>query len=347
MVQILNEQEFESRIVSKYIDVVGAKLGGHVIGFSDEFFAEASNLNQPGQPIRDLSKFVPSGKWYDGWETRRHNTEEADWVVFRLGVALARLIGCEVNTAFFSGNHAPEISVEAVRLSDKEAADEKDTQKWKWESVIEKTECGPNQRFFFARDSETQHSYTHVRLRMYPDGGIARFRLYGKVVFDTAAVAAASASLETNILDVAAAVHGGIVTAASNQNFSPASNVLLPHRGHDMSDAWETLRLRTPGHTDWVEVQLGAPACVKSIVVDTANMLGNFPQKINVRAVNCPDGRLPPHDQWDLIVPDSKTLAGIEHEYEVSGNKTYTHALCTLIPDGGIKRFRVFGEVML
>lgn len=344
MAQVLDQDQFESKISSKYTDVVGAKLGGEIVACSNEFFAEASNLIQPGNAIQDLSRFVPTGKWYDGWETRRHNTEEADWVVIKLGVALARLIGCEVDTAFFKGNHAPHISVEAVRLTEDEA-EKSDPLKWAWEAVIDKHECGPSARHFFALSEETKDNFTHVRLRMYPDGGIARFRLYGLVVFDPEAVQAATEKLGSSVLDVAAAVHGGVVVGASNQNFSPASNILLPGRGHDMLDGWETLRLRAPGHVDYAEVKLGAPAKIERVVVDTANFIGNFPQYIDIRAVNAKDGKLPPHSEWDLIVPKSKTLADIEHEFAVDGKKTYTHALLTMIPDGGVKRFKVFGVV--
>lgn len=336
MVLILTPEEFQKQIVLKYTDVIGEKLDGAVVRFSDEWFAGAENLIKPKAPIRDATRFTHAGAWYDGWETRRHNTEEADWVVIRAGVASARIIGCEVDTAFFNGNHAPHISVEGVSLADeKDLNDEGLT----WEPIIEKTECGPSQRHFFVREAITDASYTHFRLRMYPDGGIARFRLYGTVV----PVAAKDA---TAVLDTASVKNGGVAVDVSDQHFGSADNLLLPGRGHDMSDGWETKRSRTPGHVDWVVIRLGAPTSIKNIVVDTAHFRGNFPQKINVKAYS---GDSPPafdSAEWTTVVPDSKTGPDAEHTYEVTDSTPYSHVLLTIIPDGGVKRIRVNGTMV-
>ena len=179
MAQVFSEKDFHDKIVLNYTDVIGEKLGGKVLKFSDQWFAEAANLIKPKAPIRDATRFVFAGAWYDGWETRRHNEAEADWVIIKLGVSSANIIGAEIDTAFFNGNHAPFISVEGVQLLD----DNVDSiQEQDWEIIISKVECGPSQKHFFVRDSVTDKNYTHVRLRMYPDGGIARFRLYGSVV---------------------------------------------------------------------------------------------------------------------------------------------------------------------
>lgn len=322
----VSEEVFYHDIVNNYTDVINEKVGGKVVLFSDEFFAEASNLITAGDPIQDKTRFVPTGKWYDGWETRRHNTEEADWVVFQVGVASAQLVGVEVDTAFFSGNHAPAISVEA-------AVDENS----EWESIISKIECGPSQRHFFVKPSGlTENSYTRVRLRMYPDGGIARFRVYGKVVPVFSANATA--------IDVASVENGGVAIQCSDQHFSRASNLLLPGRGNDMSDGWETSRSREEGHFDWVIIRLGKLSSIQNVVIDTAYFRGNFPQQINVKAIKFEDeSKLTIDSEWIEIVPNSKTTADKEHEFEVSKQDQYTHVLVSIIPDGGIKRVRVIG----
>lgn len=340
MAKVLSEKEFQDKIVAQYTDVIGEKLGGKVLKFSDEWFAEAANLIKPKAPIFDANKFVPAGKWYDGWETRRHNTEEADYVIFKMGVASAKLVGCEIDTAFFNGNHAPHISVEAVFLSEDE--DIESLLESKWESVIPKTECGPSQKHFFTRDAITDASYTHVRLRMYPDGGIARFRLYGSVV------PVLPSDLST-VLDMASVLNGGVAIDRSDQHFGTADNLLLPGRGHDMSDGWETKRSREPGHVDWVVFRLGALTKISSIVVDTLHFRGNFPQKVNVKAIKVgKDSDVPRFDSkdWNLLVPDSKTGADKLLEFKVSGDEVYSHVLFTIIPDGGVKRVRVFGNIV-
>ncbi|CAK9440450.1 uncharacterized protein LODBEIA_P45500 [Lodderomyces beijingensis] len=335
MAKILDQEQFQKQIVSQYTDVIGEKVGGEIVSFSDEWFAQAENLIKPKAPIRDATRFVYAGAWYDGWETRRHNTEEADWVIFKFGVSSARLIACEVDTAFFNGNHAPFVSVEAIQNFDGDLSNVKDAD---WETIIPKSECGPSQKHFFARDQETQKNYTHARLRMYPDGGIARFRLYGSVVPVT------SKSSNESVVDYASVKNGGVAIRVSDQHFGTADNILLPGRGHDMSDGWETKRSRTPGHTDWVIVRLGAPAKLQEIVVDTAHFRGNFPQKINVAgALVESEDDIENADCWKTIVPDSKTTADKEHFFKVIDDSTFSHVKLTIIPDGGVKRFRVFG----
>jgi allantoicase len=326
----VTQEQFYADVVDNYTDVINELVGGEVLSFSDEWFAESKNLIKPGAPIQDLAKFIPAGKWYDGWETRRHNTEEADWVIFKMGVDSAQLIGCEIDTSFFSGNYAPHISVEA--------ATDVVGDSYNWEPVIDKVECGPTRRQFFVRPCGlTKKSYTHVRLRMYPDGGIARFRLYGKVnpVF--------SANSNESV-DFAAVGNGGVAIKCSDQHFSRASNILLPGRGHDMSDGWETFRSRAPGHTDWVIVRLGATTVINKVVVDTAYFRGNFPQKVKVLAINTDNEKdLTPDSKWVEIVAPSKTVADKEHDFAVTDKNKYTHVILHLIPDGGVKRLRVFG----
>lgn len=332
MVKVIGEKEFHEQIVCNYTDVIGEKLGGKVLKFSDEWFAAAENLIKPKAPIRDATRFTHAGAWYDGWETRRHNVEEADYVIFKAGVSSAKIIGCEVDTAFFNGNHAPFISVEGANLTNDEL---KDVQ---WESIIDKIECGPLQKHFFVRDSITDSNYTHFRLRMYPDGGIARFRLYGSVV------AIFPQDLST-IVDFASVKNGGVAIDYSDQHFGSADNLLLPGRGHDMSDGWETKRSREPGHVDWVIIKLGTLTNIKEIVIDTAHFRGNFPQKINVKGIKADKVPVKTAKEWQTLVPDSKTGADQEHSYKIDNKDSFSHVLVTIIPDGGVKRVRVLGTV--
>lgn len=339
MVHILSETEFHDQIVCKYTDVIGEKLGGKILKFSDEWFAAAENLIKPKPAIRDATRFTHAGAWYDGWETRRHNTEEADYVILKTGVSSAKIIGCEIDTAFFNGNHAPHISVEGINLT---SDSDINWDSVKWDSIIEKVECGPSQKHFFVRDSITNENYTHIRLRMYPDGGIARFRLYGTVI------PIHPTNLSTT-LDLASVNNGGVAIAYSDQHFGSADNLLLPGRGHDMSDGWETKRSREPGHVDWVIIKLGALTDIKKIIIDTAHFRGNFPQKINVKGIKVSsDSEVPAFNssKWSELVGDSKTGPDKEHEYDVTPESEFSHVLLTIIPDGGVKRVRVIGNIV-
>ncbi|SCU78427.1 LAME_0A04456g1_1 [Lachancea meyersii CBS 8951] len=340
-------EQFLSAVTEQHmaVDVVGRKLGGLVLSCSDEWFAEAKNLVEPKAPIRDATRFVHAGAWYDGWETRRHNTAEYDWVILQMGVAAAHIVGCEVDTAFFNGNHAPAISVEALYAENHgiESGEilENDP---RWKEVIPSKECGPSQRQFMLRDQATTEKYTHIKLKMFPDGGIARFRLYGRVVPPADLQAG---SISGSPIDLASACNGGVALKVSDQHFGSADNLLLPGRGHDMSDGWETKRSRSPGHVDWAIIQLGKRTTkLTSVVVDTAHFRGNFPQYITVHGLDNSGSNEPPkHDdpRWFTLVDKSKTGPDLEHTFDLDNVASATHVKLTIIPDGGVKRIRVFG----
>lgn len=327
-IQKVSKQDFDEA-TAHYTCVSSGSLGAEVLGYSDQWFAEATNLIKPGPPVYEV-RFVPSGRWYDGWETRRHNTEPSDWVVIKLGVNSAKILGVEVDTAYFNGNHAPAISVEGSN-------DEGKT----WHEIIAKHECGPSQPHYFLRtEGLTSEAYSHLKLHMYPDGGIARFRAYGEPV-------PVFPKDKEEEIDMAAITNGGVTIAVSDQHFSSADNLLLPGRGIDMSDGWETSRSRVPGHTDWAIVKLGAPTLISEITVDTAFFRGNFPQSIKVLALNAAsndEAKAASDEKWVEIVGQSKTSADQEHRYTVEYQQPATHVKLVMIPDGGIKRLRVIGK---
>jgi allantoicase len=325
-------------------DLVLAPLGTKILSTSDEWFAAAENLFTPTPPVRKIGVFTHAGAWYDGWETRRHNTQPFDWVVMRLGVASGRVAGVEIDTAFFDGNHAPEVSVQGVFFpSEKDEEVSKDGFAG-WKDILSKQECGPNQRQAWKLPQETEEAYTHIRLCMWPDGGIARFRLFGTAqpVFPEDVNA---------VFDLAATVNGGIAVSCSDQHFGRIENLLLPGRGKDMGDGWETKRTRGV-HVDWTIIKLGTTGTIDKIVVDTAHFRGNFPKEVQVfAAAKSPTGLSPRADdkQWVEVLSPQATGPDKEHEYgqdiltNVQG-KNYAYVKLVIIPDGGVKRIRVFGK---
>lgn len=265
--------------------------------------------------------------------------------MIRLGVAAGRIRGFEVDTAHFNGNHAPAVRIQAA--FELEENDEKigGAGYTGWTTLLERTECGPSQRHAWDLGRLSKEKYTHVRLCMYPDGGIARFKVFGVVepVLPKAGVE----------FDLASVQMGGRVTSCSDQHFSRADNILLPGRGKDMGDGWETKRSRGE-HVDWAVVKLGAPGLINSVLVDTLHFRGNFPREVAIYAAKVegaatgePDGK--DAKLWTQIVSPKKTSADKEHVFgkdvlqDVEG-KTYTHIKLVMIPDGGVKRIRVFGQ---
>ncbi|KAL8689556.1 MAG: hypothetical protein Q9218_004795 [Villophora microphyllina] len=335
--------QIDSTFGSTCIDLISSALSSSIIACSDEWFAPASNLINPKPPILKPGVFVDTGKWYDGWETRRHNPEPYDWVIVKLGVASGRVKGVEVDTAFFDGNHAEGVEVQGCYEVEKDA-DEKVVGKdyTGWRQVLGHQKCGPTQRHAWTVDDGNE--ITHVRLCMFPDGGIARFRLYGHVipVFPT--------SVEQEV-ELSSAIMGGMALSASEEHFgSSKSNLLLPGRGVDMGDGWETSRSRVKGHVDWVIVRLGAKGQIKRIIVDTAFYKGNFPQSVNIEACDCGGEKTANAEdaRWTEVVGLQRLGPDKEHEYagpDLSNvdSAVYTHLKMTIVPDGGVKRLRVFG----
>ncbi|KAF5701188.1 allantoicase [Fusarium globosum] len=327
---------------STCIDLISSGLGGQVLGYSDQWFCEASNLLNPRAPIAQPGKMVFTGAWYDGWETRRHNQEPFDYAIIKLGVASGTIEGVEIDTAFFNGNHAPAISVEGVFSQDDAKVVSWGGDRGEWETILGIQECGASQRFAWKLKTPSQKAYTHVRLNMYPDGGIARFRLYGHAV-------PVFPGDKDAIFDLAAAQNGGIAVSCSDEHFGTKDNLIIPGRGKDMGDGWETKRSRGKDHADFAIIKLGAPGYIENWVVDTAHFRGNYPQKVSIEGCEWTGHGDPVADAtaWRVFVPPSKTGPDQEHEFESEEKEKkalVTHVKLIMIPDGGVKRLRAFGK---
>ncbi|CAG8519657.1 10792_t:CDS:2 [Paraglomus brasilianum] len=327
----------EKDIKTNYIDLACSLLGGKVLSCSDEFFAEAENLIKREKPVRDPSRFTDRGAWYDGWETRRHN-HSYDWVIIKLAFA-GTIDAFDIDTSYFNGNHPPAANVEGCHSPDKDPVPGDDTF---WVEILPRVDLGPSASHYFkAQTPNSRQCYTHVRLNIYPDGGVARFRVYGNVrpiwPRDKRAT-----------IDLAFIGNGGQVVACSDQHFGAKDNILLPGRGKDMSGGWETKRSRVPGHCDWIIVRLGAPGHLKDAEIDTAYFKGNFPESVMLDGcfsdLEIPDDTT----EWENILPRSKLGPDKQHYFRLKETRwQFSHVRMTMYPDGGIKRLRLFGQLAL
>jgi allantoicase len=345
------------RTFARTTNLASSALNAKVLSRSNDYFASAENLLTPTPPVHKPGVFVHTGAWYDGWETRRHNPEPYDWVVIKLGVSSGVIEGVEVDTAYFVGNYGEKAELQGTYApaGSAETDEEIASPEYKgWKTILPVVECGPSQRRAWKIDSYDPANptpYTHVRLLMYPDGGFARLRLYGHAIPPPVTATAAG-----EIEELSSALVGGLALSASDQHYTPASNTILPGRGKDMGDGWETARSRKPGHVDWAIFRLGLPGTVQKIVVDTKDFRGNFPREIRVHGlVAAKDDKEDPtneHPDWvELLNSDKKTQADTEHVFEgaelaagADDKTVFTHVKLTLIPDGGVKRFRIFGQ---
>jgi allantoicase len=303
-------------------DLANLALGASVVHANDDFFAEAHHLIKPGRPGHDPAAYGPRGKTYDGWETRRRRESGVDFVIVRLGVpGIVR--GVVVDTSFFRGNYPPFASVEAATLLGYPSPEEALAAPWR--TLVDKTGLDGDTANLIPVSAPDQLA-THVKLTIHPDGGVARFRVFGQVVPDPRRLGGR--------VDLASVLHGGTIEACSNLFFSAPGNVLRPGKGLSMSDGWETARRRDDGN-DWLVVRLGLPGVIRHAVVDTAHFLGNSPGAF----------RLSDAATGTELLGRTRLQPGTEHRFPVRLESPVRRARLDIYPDGGLSRLRLFGEV--
>ena len=329
----------ESPAFTQLTDLAAERLGGKVLYATDDFFAEKENLIKPGRGIFITDKYTDRGKCMDGWESRRKRMPGHDWAVIQLATP-GKITGFDIDTNFFLGNHPPHASVEAVYLQDGAPVKDWDTDV-EWEEILAKSPLDPGSQNFYECNSDD--IFTHVRLHIYPDGGVARFRVYGVVFRNWNLVD------ENETVDLAAAINGGMAIACNDMFFSAMGNLLMPGRGVNMGDGWETKRNRTPGNRDWVKLKLATPGIIEKIVVDTCHFKGNYPDTCSIEACMSYDDKAVLKDEvdWITILPAQKLSADKEHEFsrELTNHAAYSHVKLNIFPDGGISRLRLFGKI--
>ncbi|MEJ7611252.1 MAG: allantoicase [Ferruginibacter sp.] len=323
---------------TKLTDLAAERLGGKVLFATDDFFAEKENLLKKDRGIFIADKYTDRGKWMDGWESRRKRSEGHDWAVIRLAVP-GKIAGFDIDTNFFLGNHPPHASVEGANLKV-----EDDTQDWEvvdWKEILPTSPLDAGSRNFY--ECGTDELFTHIRLHIYPDGGVARLRVYGEVFKNWETVS------PDEVLDLAAAVNGGKSIACNDMFFSSMHNLIMPERGANMGDGWETKRNRTPGNRDWVLVKLAVPGSIEQIIVDTCHFKGNYPDTCLIEGCFSTDDDeevINNKVEWMTILPVQKLSADAEHEFktEIHEHPIVSHIRLTIFPDGGISRLRLFGR---
>lgn len=329
--------EFEFQ---QMIDLAAERLGGKALLCTDDFFAEKENLLKPGRGIFITDKYTDRGKWMDGWESRRKRGPGHDWCIIQLATA-GKIFGVDIDTNHFLGNHPPFASLEACYV---EEQNNEDISALEWTEILSKSPLLPGAQNLY--EIADRNIYTHLRLHIYPDGGVARLKVYGEVVKDFLAAS-------DEILDLASARNGAQSVLCNDMFFSHMDNLIMPGRGVNMGDGWETKRNRIPGNKDWVIVRLAYLGTIQKILIDTCHFKGNYPDSCTIEGCNIPaDKTIDFKDSainWVTILPSSKLQADHEHFYEeqVLKHPPITHVRLTIFPDGGISRMRLFGKITL
>ncbi|WP_394823259.1 allantoicase [Pendulispora albinea] len=329
---------------TELMDLAAERLGGAVVYANDEFFAEKENLLKATKPVFIEGKYTDRGKWMDGWETRRRRIPGHDFCIVRLGLA-GVVRGVVVDTAFFKGNYPAACSIDGCALPGRPTGEELASESTPWVEILPKTAlCGDSQNLF---PIDAGLRLTHLRVHIYPDGGVARLRVHGDVL-----PAPRWAGRSGAEVDLAAAEHGALVVACNDMFFGSRHNLIMPGRGIDMGDGWETKRSRAEG-PDWAIVRLAAEGSVDRIEVDTNHFKGNYPDTCAIHGIRArPNATaaelLADESQWKLLVPRIKLQAHTRHflEEELTAERgPYTHVRLSIYPDGGVSRLRVHGTV--
>lgn len=324
--------------ISKYryhTNLTDARLGTRVTFVTDDWFAEANRMLNPAPPEWKEGVYDDNGKWMDGWESRRKRSAGFDYAIVKLGVP-GLIEAIDIDTAFFTGNYPPSASVEGCFLETGEP-DETTV----WTKILQDSSLKGNSHNLF-ECSVTDQPWTHLKLNIFPDGGVARFRCYGRPYKNWAQHSG------SELTDLASVLNGGRAIACSDEHYGTISNLLNPGRGVNMGDGWETARRRTPGY-DWAIIALGHPGKIEEVLIDTCHFKGNFPDSCSIQAGYVEGGT---DDQlaaqslyWEELLPSQKLTMDSEHHFRVQLNQLgrVSHIRLNIFPDGGVSRIRVLG----
>ena len=273
----------------------------------------------------------------DGWESRRRRTPGHDWCIVALGMR-GVIRGINVDTSHFTGNYPSHCSIDALDTTRPLSSTVRAAEGPPWTTILPISPLRGNGDNLFAIDDD--RAWTHVRLSIFPDGGVARLRVYGDVVVDWSRIAR-----DGRPIDLAAIQHGGLVLGASDMHFGAKENIIMPGRAKNMGDGWETRRRRGPGH-DWAIVRLGHPGVVTRVEIDTTHFKGNYPDSASIEGCLAPGAALA-SAAWSAMLPQTKLRPNHRHLFskELRPLGPISHARLNIFPDGGVSRLRVYGTV--
>lgn len=325
--------------VDNLVNVASYDLGSRVIYSTDEFFAQANRMLEDNCAIFK-DEYDDNGHWMDGWETRRRRDDKNDYCIIKLA-EISRINSFLVDTSFFKGNFPPAISIKGCFSPDENDEDfilKQDKQNW-YDLLVQSDLQGDNKELFTCI---SQKKVTHLKVDIYPDGGIARFRAYGSIVFN-------EKLFEKKNINVLSTKTGAKAVYTNNEFFGKFKNILKDNKALNMGDGWETSRRREPGY-DWGIIELGNNAVINSILIDTNFFKGNYPDSFSISSAYLPNTTsssvLTQSMFWEELISSKKLQMDKEHYFDKSfllHHKPITHIRINIFPDGGVSRLKMFG----
>ena len=316
------------------VNLLDPRLGAEAVSASDDFFAPKERMPNPDPAVFVPGKYDDNGKWMDGWESRRKRTEGYDHCICKLGLA-GRISGFDIDTSHFTGNYPPAASIDVCNVTGTPDA------KTEWTTIVPATSLQGDSHHFVPATQDGV--FSHVRLNIYPDGGVARLRAYGRPTVDWQGLD------RSPPLNLAAIEMGAYAVSCSDQHYGTPMRLLYPGRGVNMGDGWETRRRREPGN-DWCIIALGHAGRISKIEIDTAHFKGNFPDRCSIQAAlvaSSTDQSVVTQSMfWRTLLPEQKMAMDKQHLYtgEIADLGLVSHVRLNVIPDGGVSRLRLWGQ---
>jgi len=315
------------------IDLAQPRLGTKVIYKTDDFFASANRIISPTEPVFKVGVFDKHGKWMDGWESRRKRTAGHDYIIIKLGKP-GTIKKVDVDTSHFNGNQPAMISIEGANSNSNKI------NQLKWQPLLSKKKTKANSHHYFTVNSDKV--FTHIKFNIFPDGGVARLRLYGSI--------AKSSKLKNKKINLASLLDGSSVIACNNEHFGKAENILAPGKAKNMGDGWETRRRRGKGF-DWLILNSLDGKEIDKIEISTHHFKGNFPSHCSLQAAYLPNSKnskqiVKSSNSWKYLLKDAKLSANKVHVFKNNLMKKdkINFIKINIFPDGGISRFRIYGK---
>ena len=315
------------------IDLAQPRLGTKVIYKTDDFFASANRIISPTEPVFKVGVFDKHGKWMDGWESRRKRTAGHDFIIIKLGKP-GTIKKVDVDTSHFNGNQPAMISIEGANSNSNKI------NQLNWQPLLSKKKTKANSHHYFTVNSDKV--FTHIKFNIFPDGGVARLRLYGSI--------AKSSKLKNKKINLASLLDGSSVIACNNEHFGKAENILAPGKAKNMGDGWETRRRRGKGF-DWLILNSLDGKEIDKIEISTHHFKGNFPSHCSLQAAYLPNSKnskqiVKSSNTWKYLLKDAKLSANKVHVFKNNLMKKdkINFIKINIFPDGGISRFRIYGK---
>ena len=316
------------------IDLAQPRLGSKVIFKTDDFFASANRIINPSPAVFKEGLFDKNGKWMDGWESRRKRTSGHDFLIIKLGKS-GSINKVDVDTSHFNGNQPSMISLEGCYSKSKNIKD------LKWKTLIGKKKTNANSHHMFKSSSKS--IFTHIKLNIFPDGGVARLRLYGSISKE-------NNKFGNKTINLASLLNGASVIACNNEHFGKAENILAPGKAKNMGDGWETRRRRNKGF-DWLILNPINGKKIDKIEISTHHFKGNFPSHCSLQAAFVPNKKssssiIKSSVKWKFLLNKVNLSANKTHVFKniLMKNDKINFIKINIFPDGGISRFKIFGK---